>query len=255
MLDLSDYIEFYKGNIPLILSVPHGGTLECENIPKRSSGILGIDGKTIEIVKELIVLVQIIFKHHNSLLKTPSYVISNVRRSKIDLNREESEAYLQGSDIAKQIYNFYHKKIKEFVFDNLKVYRRSLLIDLHGFEKANRPPGFRDVDIVLGTNNLESFYSKKIPKKDWGKNIRGIIVKKFLELNIPIAPSHPKRGEYVLTGGYITKKYGASQIPKSQALQIEFSDRIRIQNEELKKMVLNAIAKILFDDLKGIRKI
>jgi len=255
MLDLSDYIEFQQGNIPLILSVPHGGSLECENIPKRSSGILGIDGKTIEIAKKLIALIQNIFKKHNSEVKKPSYVISKVRRSKIDLNREETEAYEQGSYIAKQIYKFYHKKIEEIVRYNLKVYERSLLIDLHGFEKANRPPGFRDVDVVLGTNNLESFYSKKIPKKDWGKNIRGKIVQKFLELNIPIAPSHPKRGEYVLTGGYITKKYGASQIPKSQALQIEFSDRIRIQDGNLRDLVLNHLAKILYNELKNFKKV
>ncbi|MFX0080529.1 MAG: hypothetical protein ACFE94_02150 [Candidatus Hodarchaeota archaeon] len=254
MLDLFNYIEWQQGNIPLILSVPHGGTLECENIPKRTSGVLGIDGETIEIAKILIALIQTFFKQQYSQFNTPSYIISKVRRSKIDLNREESEAYVQGSNIAKQIYNFYHKKIEEFVLDNLKIYERSLIIDLHGFEKANRPPGFRDVDIVLGTNNLESFYSEKIPKKDWGKNIRGRIVEKFLELSIPIAPSHPKRGEYVLTGGYITKKYGASLIPNSQALQIEISDRIRVQDGELRKVVLNALAKILFEDLKGITK-
>jgi N-formylglutamate amidohydrolase len=255
MLDLPKFVEVQKGNIPLVLSVPHGGTLECENIPERSLGILGIDGNTIEIAKKLIVLIQDLFKKQNYECKTPSYIISNVRRSKIDFNREDSEAYVHKSNIAKQIYKFYHQKIEEIVFDNLKVYERSLLIDLHGFEKANRPPGFRDVDVVLGTNNLASFYSKKIPKRDWGKNIRGKIVQKFVELNIPIAPSHPKRYEYVLTGGYITKKYGASQIPNSQALQIEFSDRIRIQDVKLKEMVLNALGEILFEDLKNIKKV
>ncbi|MHA1987325.1 MAG: hypothetical protein ACW98D_11840 [Promethearchaeota archaeon] len=44
---MQDYLEFQKGTIPLIISVPHGGSLECENIPKRSHGILGRDGKTV----------------------------------------------------------------------------------------------------------------------------------------------------------------------------------------------------------------
>jgi N-formylglutamate amidohydrolase len=253
MLELSGYIEFQKGNLPLILSVPHGGTLECENIPKRTSGILGIDVKTIEIAKNLITILQTNFKQKTSIVKTPSYVISMVHRSKIDLNREKTEAYMQESYLAKEIYEFYHKKIEEIVLHNLKVYNHSLLIDLHGFEKASRPPGFRDVDIVLGTNNLESFFPAKVPKKEWGKNIRGKIVQKFLDLDIPIAPSHPTRSEYVLTGGYITKKYGASQIPKSQAIQIELSDRIRLKDRGLREIVLDALAQILFEDFKNFK--
>lgn len=249
MLNLKDYVEFQKGTIPIIISVPHGGTSECENIPKRSNGILGIDGKTIEIAKKLIELIKTNFREQSLEFETPSYIISKVRRSKIDLNRDETEAFNPSSAIAKEIYNAYHIKLREFVMNNLKLFNSSLLIDIHGFEKNKRPPGFRDVDIILGTNNLESFFVEPVLKRDWGNNIRGKIIQKFLELKIPIAPGHPKRREYVLTGGYITKKYGASQIPKSQAIQIEFSDKIRIKDQELRELVLNSLAKILVKNL------
>lgn len=255
MLNLKDYVEFQKGTVPLIISIPHGGTLECENIPKRSQGILGIDGKTIELAKILVERVKKKFETQNKENNIPSYVISKVRRSKIDLNREETEAFVQNSGIAKQIYNSYHEKIKEFVMANVRFFTRSLLIDIHGFEKNKRPPGFRDVDIILGTNNLESFFSEPTHRKNWGNNLRGEIIQKFLDLEIPIAPSHPKRKEYVLTGGYITKKYGASQIPKSQAIQIEFSDKIRIQDRVLREIVLNALAKILVKKLLEIERV
>ncbi|MFX1376685.1 MAG: hypothetical protein ACFFA0_12825 [Promethearchaeota archaeon] len=254
MLDLKAYIEFQKGNIPLVLSVPHGGKLICDNIPKRTRGVLGIDGETVEIAKILVNLIQKYFKEKNLEIKSPSYVISKVSRSKIDLNRNESEAFVQESNIAKHIYRFYHKQIKEIILDNLKVYERSILIDLHGFEKTNRPSGFRDVEIVLGTNNLESLFSPKIPKNEWGNNIRGKLVQEFVKLDIPIAPSNPKRNEYVLTGGYITKIYGASQIPGSQAIQIELSDKIRIENRDLREKVLDALAKILWEELIRIKK-
>ncbi len=249
MIDLKDYVEFQKGTIPLIISVPHGGTLECENIPKRLQGILGTDGRTIEIAKMLIERIKMKFKKQNLENRIPSYVISQVRRSKIDLNREKTKAYIQSSGIAKEIYTIYHKKIKEYVMDNLKLFARSLLIDIHGFEKAKRPPGFRDVEIILGTNNLESFFYNPILKKYWEDNLRGKIIKNFIDLNIPIAPGHPKRKEYVLTGGYITKEYGASQIPNSKAIQIEFSDRIRIQDLELRDLVLNTLTDILVKNL------
>ena len=60
-----NYIEIQKGTIPLIISVPHGGILECENIPKRSHGILGTDGRTIEIAKILMKRIKFKFKKQN----------------------------------------------------------------------------------------------------------------------------------------------------------------------------------------------
>ncbi|MFX1453985.1 MAG: hypothetical protein ACFFDB_01285, partial [Promethearchaeota archaeon] len=213
MQNLTDFIEFQKGTIPLIISVPHGGVLECANIPKRSQGILGIDGNTIEIAKILVQGLKMKFITQNIVEKIPSYVISNVRRSKIDMNRVEKEAFVQSSSIAEQFYKTYHGKIKEYILDNLHHYSRSLLIDIHGFESYNRPRGYRDVDIILGTNNLESLFVDCVPKKEWGNNIRGKIIQNSLDLGISIAPGHPNRKEYALTGGFITKKYGASQIP------------------------------------------
>ncbi|MEJ2294177.1 MAG: hypothetical protein P8Y23_05355, partial [Candidatus Lokiarchaeota archaeon] len=72
------------------------------------------------------------------------------------------------------------------------------------------------------------------------------IISKFLDLDIPIAPGHQRRREYVLSGGYITKKYGASQLKNSKSIQIEFSDRIRIYDGDLKSKVLKSLAEIIF---------
>lgn len=250
MSDLSEFIEYQEGNIPLIISVPHGGILECNSIPNRKSGVLGIDKNTIEFSRNLISQISRRFKEKNLEEKNPYYIFSLIRRSKIDLNRFKKDAYNQESFLAKEIYNFYHSKIKFWVLNNIKWYKHSFLIDIHGFEKYNRPPGFRDVDIILGTNNLESFFPESIPKRNWGNNIRGKIIQKFLEFDISIAPGHPRRREYVLTGGYITQTYGASHIPKSQTIQIEISDRIRIHNIELRKIATKILVDILFENLK-----
>ncbi|MFW9823260.1 MAG: hypothetical protein ACFFE4_10010 [Candidatus Thorarchaeota archaeon] len=246
---MKNFIEFQKGTIPLIISVPHGGTLECEKIPKRLQGVLGIDGNTIKITKFLIKNLKSKFNERNLYGKKPSYVISNVRRSKIDMNRKEEEAFVQSSSIAKQLYIMYHEKVSGYVLRNIKQFNRSLLLDIHGFETTNRPSGYRDVDVILGTNNLESFFLDPIPKREWGKNIRGNIIKKSLNMGIAIAPGHPKRREYALTGGFITKQYGASQIPNSQAMQIEFSERVRIENSELREIVLDILVNVLFEEL------
>jgi N-formylglutamate amidohydrolase len=203
----------------------------------------------VRLALDLIENINKIFQLNSDYISTPSYLISKIKRVKIDFNRKESEAYYSKSILAREIYQSYHNKIHKLISYNLNKFKRSLLIDIHGFEKAKRPKGFRDVDLVLGTNNLESLFKEKLPKKDWGKNFRGKIVKKFNDLTIPIAPGHHNRKEYVLTGGYIIKKYGASRIEGSQAIQIEFSDSIRLYNNELREKTLNSLAQLFFEEV------
>ncbi len=69
----------------------------------------------------------------------------------------------------------------------------------------------------------------------------------------PIAPGHPRRREYVLTGGYITQAYGSSKISESKTMQIEFSDRIRILDKKLRKIVIQTLAEIIVNEYKQIR--
>ena len=248
-LEIEKYIKFERGSLPLIISVPHGGTLDVKGIPYRSHGVLGIDKATIELAQELNSLLQKLSSNYFSTQQTPSSIISKVRRKQIDLNRMHSEAYSPDSNLAEKIYLFYHDKIREVILENINKFNKSILLDLHGFEKDKRPQGYRDVEIILGTNNLASFFSEPVSVKNRANNLRGTIIKKFIDLDIPIAPGHPRRKEYVLTGGYITQKYGTSEIEKSQAIQIELSDRIRIYDKELRNRVLESLAEILLSHI------
>ena len=247
-INIKDYFKCREGTIPLIFSVPHGGTTKFENIPDRINGIHGVDKDTVRLAFDLIENINKIFQLNLDYISTPSYIISKIRRVQIDFNRRESEAYYLKSNLAKEIYQYYHNRILELISYNLNKFKRSLLIDIHGFEKSKRPQGFRDVELVLGTNNLESMFPNKLPKKEWGKNFRGKIVRKFNELNIPIAPGHQNRKEYVLTGGYIIQKYGASRIKNSQAIQIEFSDTVRLYDNQLRKKTLKSLTQLFFEE-------
>jgi len=247
-VNIKDYFDYKRGTIPLIMSVPHGGSFKIEKIPDRTSGIYGIDRGTISLAFELKKYINKVSQFNSKDIISPSYIISKVERLKIDFNRKESEAFHTKSSLAKEIYQFYHLKINELISYNLNKFKRSLLIDIHGFDKAKRPTGFRDVELVLGTNNLETMFKDKISKQDRDKNLRGKIVKKFNELNIPIAPGHPRRREYVLKGGYIVQNYGASRIEDSQAIQLEFSDTIRLYDEELREKTLNSLAQLFIEE-------
>ncbi|MBD3256532.1 MAG: hypothetical protein GF383_15660 [Candidatus Lokiarchaeota archaeon] len=254
MVKIENFLEIKRGNFPVIVSVPHGGEHEYPQLPKRNDGIMGVDKSTISLAKLLIKFIGDISEQNHSKSWTPSYLFSYVPRRNIDLNRSKKKAYLKKSKLAKKIYKKYHKKIKSFIKFNLKTYGKSLLIDIHGFEKYKRPEGYREVEIVLGTNNLKSITVQELKKRDKNKNIRGRIIKHFLNIGVPIAPGHPRRDEYVLTGGYITQKYGASNIEGSQSLQIEFSDQIRIYNKSLKRLILKELALVLVDQISSSTK-
>lgn len=243
------YVEYHKGSIPLIISVPHGGTEKLKDIPSRKEGIVGIDKNTINLALELIKKIENLYQLNSLIYKSPSYIILKVHRSKIDINRNESRAYNENSNLARKIYQYYHNKLEELIYYNLEQFNHSLLVDIHGFEKADIPKGFRDVELILGTNNLETMFSEPIPKKFWADNLRGKIIKKFINLGISIAPGHQRRREYALTGGFITQKYGASKIKNSQAIQIEFSDRVRIYDKNLRYKIISTLAELLFNEL------
>jgi N-formylglutamate amidohydrolase len=251
IINFQNYIEFRKGTIPLVFSVPHGGTTNFDDIPDRVYGIHGVDKETIKLTFDLIEKFREFAKMKFKNNWTPSYIISKIKRIKIDFNRKETDAFHSKSNLAREIYYNYHNKILELINSNLNKYNRSILIDIHGFEKVKRPKGFRDVELVLGTNNLESMFPEKLPKKVWGRNFRGKIIKKFNELNIPIAPGIHTRKEYVLTGGYIIQKYGASRIKNSQAIQIEFSDAIRLCDNQLRKNTLESLAQLFFEEFSS----
>ncbi|MBD3196980.1 MAG: hypothetical protein GF317_18145 [Candidatus Lokiarchaeota archaeon] len=247
--EVQKYISYQAGNVPLILSIPHGGTIKPKEILDRERGITGIDKGTIKIGT---LLAEYLSKYSTSHLEsqiTPYYVIAKIARKKIDFNRKLKEACNHSSEIAKEIYKFYHQKLRTFIDKSLKTHKRSLLIDIHGFEKYKRPKGYRIVDVVLGTNNLKSISPHQIPKKHRNKNIRGNLINELLKLDLSIAPAHSRRREYVLKGGYITSTYGASNIENSQSIQIEFSETIRIHNSELRHKVIKAIGKCIIDEI------
>ena len=49
----NNYITYYPGNLPLIISVSHGGDLTPQEIPDRSYGVLVTDLNTIELALSL----------------------------------------------------------------------------------------------------------------------------------------------------------------------------------------------------------
>ena len=76
----NSYISYQPGNIPVILSIPHGGEISPSEISDRTYGVSVTDSNTIELG---IAISDYLFSQHNV---RPYLVINNLKRTKLDAN-------------------------------------------------------------------------------------------------------------------------------------------------------------------------
>jgi N-formylglutamate amidohydrolase len=102
---MNKVFDFGKGNVPVLITVPHGGALVPQNIPNRDFGSYKKDRETILTLKEIL-------KEYDLTNKKPYFVCMNLHRRKIDVNRGSREG-AQNAEMLK-VYKDYHNKIREF---------------------------------------------------------------------------------------------------------------------------------------------
>lgn len=140
------YIEKQKGNFPVIISVPHGGSLLPKNFKDRERGCFLKDDN-------LIPLLMAIKKELLTLGLTPYSIYSNIDRRKVDLNRSLVEA--QESKKGKITWRLYHKTIDQYFDEILEKYKKGLYIDLHGQSTNDF------IEIGYGQKDYSNFISRK----------------------------------------------------------------------------------------------
>jgi len=119
------YVEYVPGTLPLVLSVPHGGDLEPAEIPDRTWGETVTDSWTRETAQA----VRDAFVARTG--RAPHIVVSRLRRTKLDPNREMVEA-AQGSPFAENAWNEFHGFVAIAEKTVEDAFGSGFYIDLHG---------------------------------------------------------------------------------------------------------------------------
>lgn len=119
------YTEYITGDLPVIVIAPHGGLLTPEEIPNRTQGVREADANTQELARTVAAVIHSRTGHHAHV------VISLLRRSKLDPNREMTEA-AEGNPIAEQAWREHHAFIEQACAASVEKYGVAFLIDLHG---------------------------------------------------------------------------------------------------------------------------
>jgi N-formylglutamate amidohydrolase len=148
---LNNYTEYIAGNLPLIITAPHGGTDSASAIPNRTYGTTSTDLNTTELSRAIRTAC------FNRFGRWPHVIICRVPRTKIDCNREIGEG-AQGVAATEAVWNEYHNLIRMAKDAVTSSYGRGLLIDIHGHGHTLQrlEVGY---NLSTATLNKNSFYS------------------------------------------------------------------------------------------------
>ena len=126
-----NYVEYIAGDVPLIISAPHGGRETPEEIPTREEGRVEMDTNTQELART------IAEEFHARTGHRPHLIICQLHRKKLDGNREIVEA-AAGSPVAEKAWAEYHAFIEQALKAAIAKSGKAFYIDLHGQSHPDR---------------------------------------------------------------------------------------------------------------------
>jgi hypothetical protein len=252
------YIEYLAGDLPFILSAPHGGREKPEELPDREQGTFAFDTNTQELARA------IGDELHKRTSHWPHLIICRVHRRKIDCNREIAEG-AAGNPHTEQAWREFQGFIDSAQVTVKQQQGRGLYIDLHGHGHAEQrlELGYLHSADQLALSDAEL----SAPPYPTDSSLRAIAARgavPYAELvrgeksfgalmqkqGFPSAPSpnnpHPKPPFF--RGGYNSARHGRDAAPLA-GFQMESNSRGVRDTPENRKKFAAAMADVLAEYL------
>lgn len=216
-LELAECIRVQKGELPIIISAPHGGNREIpdveprtgEGLEKGPSGFFtGRDVGTEQLALAVAVEVK------KKLGREPWFVISRVHRRYIDFNRP-AEIGWEDPD-ARPVYEHYHSSLAAACREVAEEYHCGLLIDIHG-QGTSRSTVFRGTQNGRTTALLQQRFGLAAQAGD--ESLFGLLAARGWKVHPNPLDGKEQAG---FTGGHIVGTYGSHQQTAIDAVQLEF---------------------------------
>ncbi len=227
-LAASEYVLIESGELPIIVSAPHGGNLNPPGIPPRSGEGLekgatgfftGRDTGTEELAQEVAAAIEERFG------KRPYLVASRVNRKYLDPNRPADIAF--DHPAIQPIYAHYHETLARYTREVTNRFHAGVLIDIHG-QGSRSDTVFRGTKNGLTVTRLRQTFGQAAhdgPESLFGElQSRGWIVYPKLSA-APTAQVDSEQSGF--TGGYIVQTYGSHKSQPIDAIQLEFGSQYR----------------------------
>lgn len=243
----NDYVEYQAGTLPLVISAPHGGTLDPSEIPDRSWGTIVRDRAT----DELAYLIADALEDRTG--ERPHLIMSHLHRRKLDPNREIVEA-AQDNPRAQQAWWEFQSLIEHASDRVEEEYGDGFYIDLHGHGHEIQRV---ELGYLLGSTTLGlSDQALDAGGYDDNTSVPALVASAGVSLStllrgpeslgtlledrsVPATPSGPQPGpgeNPFFSGGYNTRRHGSFDGGGISGVQIElnyFGIRDTAENREL----------------------
>jgi N-formylglutamate amidohydrolase len=234
---VNNYIEYRAGNLPIIITAPHGGTLEPASIPDRNcTGCVYVqDANTDDLAAKMDAALR------TALGGYPHIIINHLHRKKLDANREIVEA-ADGNAEAEAAWREWETFVLAAKANVVQNSGKGLMLDMHGHGHTIQrlELGFalsgsqlRLSDATLAgttyrnqttirnniTNNPNSFNTPQMLRGDFALGTL------LAARGYPSVPSQqdvaPMVGEDYFDGGYNVVRHGSRDSTTIDAIQIE----------------------------------
>jgi N-formylglutamate amidohydrolase len=206
------------GDLPILITVPHGGTEPIPGVAPRQRGVVRADGGTLDVAQALTDRLE------RELGARPYLVAARFHRRFADANRAEPQAI--ESAAARTSYAQYHARIGDFVAQlRARFPNGALLIDLHG---QNEDPAVAH----RGTQNgatVAALLRRHGPDALSGpQSLFGALQRTGTRVFPPAgAPLGNPRENARWAGGYTVQSYGSGRDGGIDAIQIELGRDLR----------------------------
>ncbi len=225
-----------RGDLPIILVAPHGGSLQIPDVPPRTNGVVSQDSRTLELTRSTADQIEKLCGHR------PYVVAAKFHRKYLDVNRPVEKA-LEHPD-AMSVYREYHGKTSEMIREMRKRFPRGcLLIDMHG-QKGD--PDFIHRGTANGVTVLELVRRAGVESVTGTNSVLGGLAAAGFKVFPPNTPPGKPAEDRRYNGGFTVRTYGSHQPEGVDALQLEFGTNLRretLVRERLAKELSHSIVR------------
>lgn len=204
------------GELPLVISAPHGGRLAVPGAPVRKGEGLrtgpagfftGRDAGTEELALRVVELLD------EKLEGSVSCVISRVHRRYVDFNRPPEIGVEHQS--ARLVHDSYHEALRSAVRRVRSRHGRGLLVDIHG-QGSSASTVFRGTSNGLTVTALRNRFGESAHTGP--DSLMGLLQQRGWKVHPDPFAGREQSG---FTGGHIVRSYGGHQVDGIDSIQLE----------------------------------
>lgn len=219
-------VTVMPGDLPIILTAPHGGGAAIDGVPRRQGNGVGMfkamsDAFTDQLTEKIADAIEL------ETGKRPYIVIARFHRKYLDANRRAKDAH--ESPNAAPIYDYYHQAIVEAKNAVTERWGRGLLIDIHG--QAKEPKAiFRGTQNGKTTKHLQSRFGVEALQGE--TSLFGQLSAAGFSVIPKVGSTDSEHSAY--DGGYTVITHGSMTGGTIDAIQLELGRHLRVPGANIK---------------------